>query len=244
MADGFFFANDPDLSKIKSQKALAQALMQQGMGDAGSAPYGGIANALKEVAGAYLNSRSDKANSANYAAQLASVLGKDTLPADTPVTVTPQVQPDAEGNPVRTPNPDTMSWHGGALGLDRNKARMLAGVLQGVEPDTGRSALQSMVLDQLKPKSLEYHSPADNAYDSAGNVVHQGTPEAKPPTTTGGMQWDPKTGWTPIPHYVEQQLAIANARGDAAVAHRAPPRGGKPKPDKNNPLGLVMPWEH
>lgn len=153
MADGFFFANDPDLSKIKSQKALAQALMQQGMGDAGSAPYGGIANALKEVAGAYLNSRSDKANSANYTKQLAALLGQEQ---PNTVQVTPQIQADASGAPQPNDpslyNQPASTFQGGQLGMAPDKAKLLASVLQGVDPDQGRQALQGIAMDQLTPK--------------------------------------------------------------------------------------------
>lgn len=229
MADGFFFAGgDPDPSKIKAQKALAQALMQKGLGDPGSTPYGGISNAVNEVVGAYLNSKSDKANSADYARQIGALLGKDQPNA---VQVTPQVQADASGAPMPTDptsyNQPASTFQGGSLGLAPDKAKLLASVLGGVDPDQGRQALTGLAMDQLTPKPLQFHAPTENAYDAQGNIVVHGTPpEAKPPTTTGGMQWDPKTGWTPIPRYVEQQLAIANARGDAAVAHRAPPRGG------------------
>lgn len=74
--------------------------------------------------------------------------------------------------------------------------------------------------------TIDHYSADDASYstDPFTNVRTQLSPGApKPPPTTGGMQWDSKTGtWIQIPHYVEQQSAIYNARDAAAAAHRAP----------------------
>jgi transglycosylase-like protein with SLT domain len=45
---------------IQRRQALAQGLLEQGSGNAGSAPYGGLANAGKEVLGAFLAKRADQ----------------------------------------------------------------------------------------------------------------------------------------------------------------------------------------
>lgn len=55
---------DPDsqeqLSAIKRRQAYAQALLQQGGSDPGSAAYGGLANAGRSILGAFLANKADK----------------------------------------------------------------------------------------------------------------------------------------------------------------------------------------
>lgn len=61
---GFFDPNqDAEQAQISRRRAYAQALLQSGMGNPGSSPGAGLADAGKTILGAILSSRADKADS-------------------------------------------------------------------------------------------------------------------------------------------------------------------------------------
>lgn len=116
---------DPDsqeqLSAIKRRQAYAQALLQQGGSDPGSAAYGGLANAGRSILGAFLANKADKSErdvvrsaQDKYTQDLGAFLGGGSQqpppqPMTPPVSVSNAAgsgpQMDAGPVPTGTPQP-------------------------------------------------------------------------------------------------------------------------------------------
>lgn len=109
-------------------------------------------------------------------------------------------------------------------------------LIQAMLPDLVRAKLE----ERMKPQALQWHPATENAYDASGHLVTAGTPESKVQIAGGTFTTDGGKTWHNIPGYVEQAGATADARAVAAAAHRAPKA---PPADKNNPLGVLPPWQ-
>lgn len=168
---------------IRMRQALAQMLLQRGQEPTDYRnPYSGLANAGNQLLGAYLLKKSMGEDKANYAAQVGSEIGS-YAPLTSDLKVTPKMAPGEAPRPASTyaNMGGGGEWQQGPVattaGLTPEKARALYEVLHNRGPEGGRKLLDAIEMKQFEaPPPLEWHSPEQNAYNQAGQIVVHGTP--------------------------------------------------------------------
>lgn len=162
---GYFYGpEDQDaLTQLKRRQAYAQALLQQGSGDAGNTPYAGLANAGKSILGAFLANRTDKsetdlAHSAQdrYTKDIAAFLKGDAPAAPVPSQPSPSQSPQLSNVPGQ-PNVSTAMPPAPAVGQPPSVGAPPQGAGAPVpQPQQPAQAAPQSPMDRL----LATHNPA------------------------------------------------------------------------------------
>lgn len=229
VGQGFFYAGDPNASDIKARKALAQALLQKGLSDPGSSPYGGLSNSVNELLGAYLQRGANQADQKSYGSQIGSLIGSDQ---PNPVSVTPKVSTDSSGQPI-TPDPSLYnqpaeSFQSGSLGFPADKAKMLATILKGETPDEGRQALGGIVSTALSPHGVDTVTLSNGQVQRLDKLT--GAPIGDPIGPAKLLEMDPT-----------KRYLAGDQPGQPPAVGATPPPQGVPVPTAAPPQGGVAP---
>lgn len=185
---GFFYSPEEQAQSqaIARQQALAQALMEQGGGNPGSAQYGGLRNAGNALLGAFLTRRGDsraadlaKQAQGEYTTALGSLLRG--APAQGQGQQTNQ-NLDPEGNPAAATSPPQQG--GGDDFVSRLIATGNPGLIQQFAPEIikNRMAMEQKHITPISPEDAQAaHLRGVWGKDAAGNFVSIQQSDAKSP---------------------------------------------------------------